>query len=81
MQVFKMLFESSVKRVLMLTRTRLTNKSFCRVSDNIINVLYKAFLSGKNCVISIKNGRQSGETTNLLAYAGVYYQTHCFLCC
>lgn len=77
MQVFKMLFESNVKRVLMLTRTHFTNKSFCRVDDSVINVLYNVFTSNKNCVISIKNGRQSGETTNLLAYAGVYCQTHC----
>ena len=77
MQVFKMLFESNVKRVLMLTRTHFTNKSFCRVDDSIINVLYNVFTSNKNCVISIKNGRQSGETTNLLAYARIYCQTHC----
>ena len=78
MQVFKMLFESNVKRVLMLTNHFYSpTKSFCRVDDKIINVLYNVFTSNKNCVISIKDGRQSGETTNLLAYAGVYSRVHC----
>ena len=78
MQVFKMLFESNVKRVLMLTNHFYSpTKSFCRVDDKIINVLYNVFTSNKNCVISIKDVRQSGETTNLLAYAGVYSRVHC----
>ena len=78
MQVFKMLFESNVKRVLMLTNHFYSpTKSFCRVDDKIINVLYNVFTSNKNCVISIKDGRQSGETANLLAYAGVYSRVHC----
>ena len=76
MQIFKMLFESNVKRVLMLTSYSPT-KSYCHVDDKIINVLYNVFTSNKNCVISIKDSRPSGETTNLLAYAGVYCQTHC----
>ena len=49
---------------------------FVNIQDRIINVLYDVFKSNKNCVISIKDYRQSGETTNLLAYAGVYCQTH-----
>lgn len=78
MQVFKMLFESNVKRVLMLTSYFYSPfKSFSRVNDDVVKVLYDVFLSGKNCVITIKDGRQSGETTNLLAYAGLYCQTHC----
>ena len=78
MQVFKMLFESNVKRVLLLANHFYSpTKSFCRVDDKIINVLYDVFTSGKNCVISIKDSRRSGETTNLLAYAGLYCQTHC----
>ena len=91
MQVFKMLFENNVKRVLMTTNHFYSpTKSFCRVDDKIINVLYNVFTSNKiinvlynvftsnkNCVISIKDSRQSGETTNLLAYAGVYSLVHC----
>ena len=78
MQVFKMLFENNVKRVLMKTNHFYSpTKSFCRVDDKIINVFYNVFTSNKNCVILIKDSRQSSETTNLLAYAGVYSLVHC----
>ena len=75
MQVFKMLFENNVKRVLMLA-SYLQINSFCPVDDRTVKVFYDVFSSGKNCVISTKKYRQSGETTNLLAYAGIYCQTH-----
>lgn len=75
MQVFKMLFESNVKRIVEITHHAMYSP-FLGVQDRIINVLYDVFKSNKNCLISIKDYRQSGETTNLLAYAGVYCQTH-----
>lgn len=75
MQVFKMLFESNVKQIVKLSHHSVYSP-FVSVQDRIINVLYDVFTSNKNCVISIKDYRQSGETTNLLAYAGVYCQTH-----
>lgn len=75
MQVFKMLFDSNVKRIVEITHHSMYSP-FVNVQDRIINVLYNVFTSNKNCVISIKDYRQSGETTNLLAYAGVYCQTH-----
>lgn len=79
-----MLFDSNVKRIVKLSHHAMYNP-FVNVQDRIVNVLYNVFTSNKNCVISIKDYRQSGETTNLLAYAGVYCQTHynktVFLCC
>lgn len=70
-----MLFDSNVKRIVKLSHHAMYSP-FVNVQDRIINVLYNVFTSNKNCVISIKDYRQSGETTNLLAYAGVYCQTH-----
>lgn len=70
-----MLFDSNVKRIVKLSHHAMYSP-FVNVQDRIINVLYNVFKSNKNCVISIKDYRQSGETTNLLAYAGVYCQTH-----
>ena len=74
MQIFKMLFESNVKRVSCRQVTFTHQPS--HIDDKIINVLYNVFTSNKNCVISIKDSRQSSETTNLLAYAMTYIQTH-----
>lgn len=75
MQLFKMLFDSNVKRIVGLSHHSMYSP-FVNVQDKIVNVLYDVFQSNKNCFISIKDYRQSGETTNLLAYAGVYCQTH-----
>ena len=70
-----MSFDSNVKRIVKLSHHAMYSP-FVNAQDRIINVLYNVFTSNKNCVISIKDYRQSGETTNLLAYAGVYCQTH-----
>lgn len=70
-----MLFDSNVKRIVKLSHHAMYSP-FVNVQDRIINVLYNVFTLYKNCVISIKDYRQSGETINLLAYAGVYCQTH-----
>ena len=75
MQIFKMLFNNNVKRIVRLSHHSMYSP-FVNVQDKIVNVLYNVFTSNKNCMISIKDYRQSGETTNLLAYAGVYCQTH-----
>ena len=75
MQIFKMLFDSNIKRIVELSHHAMYSP-FVNVQDGIINVLYNVFKSNKNCMISIKDYRQSGETANLLAYAGVYCQTH-----
>lgn len=72
MQVFKMLFNSNIQRV--LARTALMYMPNIGANEKVLNVLYNVFNSGKNCIVSFKEYRQSGETTNLLAYALSYIQ-------
>lgn len=74
MQVFKMLLNSNIQRVLQLTS--LMYMPNIGANEKVLNVLWNVFNSGKNCIISFKEYRQSGETTNLLAYAMTYIQTH-----
>lgn len=74
MQVFKMLLNSNIQRVLQLTA--LMYMPNIGANEKVLNVLWNVFNSGKNCIISFKEYRQSGETTNLLAYAMTYIQTH-----
>lgn len=74
MQVFKMLLNSNIQRVLQLTA--LMYMPNIGANEKVLNVLWNVFNSGKNCIISFKEYRQSGETTNLLAYVMTYIQTH-----
>ena len=74
MQVFKMLLNSNIRRVLSLTTSMYMPN--IGANEKVLNVLWNVFNSGKNCIISFKEYRQSGETTNLLAYAMTYIQTH-----
>jgi hypothetical protein len=74
MQVFKMLLNSNIQRVLQLTA--LMYMPNIGANEKVLNVLWNVFNSGKNCIVSFKEYRQSGETTNLLAYAMTYIQTH-----
>lgn len=72
MQIFKMLFNSNIQRV--LSRTALMYMPNIGANEKVLNVLWNVFNSGKNCVVSFKDSRRSGETTNLLAYALSYIQ-------
>lgn len=72
--IFKMLLNSNIRRVLPLTTSMYMPN--IGANEKVLNVLWNVFNSGKNCVISFKEYRQSGETTNLLAYAMTYIQTH-----
>lgn len=74
MQVFKMLLNSNIQRVLQLTA--LMYMPNIGANEKVLNVLWNVFNSGKNCIVSFKEYRQSGETTNLLAYAMTYIQIH-----
>ena len=74
MQVSKMLLNSNIRRVLPLTTSMYMSN--IGANEKVLNVLWNVFNSGKNCIISFKEYRQSGETTNLLAYAMTYIQTH-----
>ena len=74
MQVFKMLLNSNIQRVLQLTA--LMYMPNIGANEKVLNVLWNVFNSGKNCIVSFKEYRQSGETTNLLAYTMTYIQTH-----
>ena len=72
--IFKMLLNSNIQRVLQLNASMYMSN--IGANEKVLNVLWNVFNSGKNCVISFKEYRQSGETTNLLAYAMTYIQTH-----
>ena len=72
--IFKMLLNSNIRRVLPLTTSMYMPN--IGANEKVLNVLWNVFNSGKNCIISFKEYRQSGETTNLLAYAMTYIQTH-----
>ena len=72
--IFKMLLNSNIRRVLPLTTSMYMSN--IGANEKVLNVLWNVFNSGKNCIISFKEYRQSGETTNLLAYAMTYIQTH-----
>lgn len=72
--IFKMLLNSNIQRVLQLNASM--HMSNIGANEKVLNVLWNVFNSGKNCIISFKEYRQSGETTNLLAYAMTYIQTH-----
>ena len=72
--IFKTLLNSNVRRVLPLTTPMYMSN--IGANEKVLNVLWNVFSSGKNCIISFKEYRQSGETTNLLAYAMTYIQTH-----
>lgn len=72
MQIFKMLFNSNIQRV--LSRTALMYMPNIGANEKVLNVLWNVFNSGKNCVVSFKDSRRSDETTNLLAYALSYIQ-------
>ena len=72
--IFKTLLNSNIRRVLQLNASMYMSN--IGANEKVLNVLWNVFNSGKNCVISFKEYRQSGETTNLLAYAMTYIQTH-----
>ena len=72
--IFKTLLNSNIQRVLQLNASMYMSN--IGANEKVLNVLWNVFNSGKNCVISFKEYRQSGETTNLLAYAMTYIQTH-----
>ena len=72
--IFKMLLNSNIRRVLPLTTSMYMPN--IGANEKVLNILWNVFNSGKNCVISFKEYRQSGETTHLLAYAMTYIQTH-----
>ena len=72
MNIFKMLFNSNIQRV--LSRTALMHMPNIGANEKVLNVLWNIFNSGKNCVISFKDSRRDGETTNLIAYALSYIQ-------
>lgn len=72
--IFKMLLNSNIRRVLPLTTSMYMPN--IGVNEKVLNVLWNVFNYGKNCIISFKEYRGSGETTNLLAYAVTYIQTH-----
>lgn len=72
--IFKMLLNSNIRRVLPLTTSMYMSN--IGANEKVLNVLWNVFNYGKNCIISFKEYRQSGEITNLLAYAMTYIQTH-----
>ena len=72
--IFKMLLNSNIRRVLPLTTSMYMPN--IGANEKVLNILWNVFNSGKNCIISFKEYRQSGETTHLLAYAMTYIQTH-----
>ena len=72
--IFKMLLNSNIQRVLQLNASMYMSN--IGADEKVLNVLWNVFNSGENCVISFKEHRQSGEPTNLLAYAMTYIQTH-----
>lgn len=72
MQIFKMLLNSNIQRILRLTPMKFVPN--IGTNEKVLNVLWNVFNSGKNCVVSFKDSRRSGETTNLLAYALSYIQ-------
>ena len=72
--IFKMLLNSNIRRVLPLTTSMYMPN--IGANEKVLNILWNVFNSGKNCIISFKEYRQSDKTTHLLAYAMTYIQTH-----
>ena len=72
--IFKTLLNSNIQRVLQLNASMYMSN--IGANEKVLNVLWNVFNSGKNCIISFKEYRQSDKTTHLLAYAMTYIQTH-----